>query len=264
MSVVTVMMINFSAVLTLMVIGWLISLVYRNVTIADSLWGLGFVLIAWITFFLGDGFYLRKLLIALLVSFWGIRLSLYLTLRNWGQGEDHRYGSWREKSGDRFWLVSLFKVFILQAIFLWVIALAPQWGQLSDLPAKLSILDYLGFTLWLTGFLFESISDQQLYRFKMNPSKKGQVMDTGLWAYSRHPNYFGECIIWWGLFLITLATPRSGWTIVSPIIITLVLLKMTGVPMMEKTIVKTRPGYADYIKRTSSFFPWFPQKKADR
>ncbi len=261
MDVITVIGINFLAVLAMMLLGWVISLVYKNVTIVDSLWGLGFVLIAWLTFAMADGFYGRKILITTLVSLWGLRLFLHLSWRNWGHGEDPRYGSWRKESGDRFWLVSLFKVFILQAIFLWAIALALQWGQLSSQPERLTWLDYLGLTAWIIGFFFEAVGDWQLARFKANPSNKGLVMDQGLWAYTRHPNYFGETLIWWGIFLITLATPGSWWTIISPLIITVVLLKMTGVTLMEKTIVHTRPGYREYIERTNAFLPWLPKKK---
>jgi steroid 5-alpha reductase family enzyme len=260
METTTILAINFTAVLAMMLTGWLISLIRRNVTIVDSLWGLGFVLIAWLTFLLGDGFTGRKLLIAVLVSIWGLRLSLHLSVRNWGKGEDPRYGNWRKQSGERFWLVSLFKVFILQAVFLWAIALALQWGQLSPRPAGFTVFDYLGLTLWVIGMFFEAVGDWQLARFKGNPANKGRVMDQGLWAYSRHPNYFGESLLWWGVFLITLSTPAGFWTIVSPVIITLVLLKMTGVPIMEKAIVHTRPGYREYIERTNAFIPWFPKK----
>lgn len=264
MDIPNILTVNLIAVLVMMVLGWLCSLVYRNVTIVDSLWGSGFVLIAWITFFMADGFIGRRILITLLVTLWGIRLSFHLTLRNWGHGEDPRYGSWRKKSGERFWLVSLFKVFILQAFFLWAISLALQWGQFSALPAKFAFQDYLGVGIWMIGFMLESVSDWQLASFRAQPSNKGRVMDKGLWAYSRHPNYFGECLIWWGIFMIALATPSSGWTILSPVIITFVLLKMTGIPMMEKNIVHTRPGYSDYVARTNSFFPWFPKKKTDQ
>jgi steroid 5-alpha reductase family enzyme len=244
-----------------MIVGWFISLAYRNVTIVDSLWGMGFVLIAWLTFFMSDGFYDRRLLMAVLVSLWGLRLSLYLSWRNWGKGEDHRYGSWREKSGDRFWLVSLFKVFILQAIFLWIISLALQSGQTALKPNSLIWLDILGATMWAIGFIFETVGDWQLARFKADPANKGRVMDRGLWAYTRHPNYFGECLVWWGIFLIALSAPGNWWTILSPIIVTAVLLKMTGIPLTEKALVENRPGYGDYIKRTSAFVPWLPAKE---
>ena len=257
----TILIWNLAAVSAMMIAGWFISLVFRNVTIVDSLWGLGFVLIAWLTFSMSDGFGYRSLLIALLVTVWGLRLSLYLTWRNWGKGEDHRYGSWREKSGERFWLVSLVKVFILQAIFLWVISLAMQFGQFALQPDALTWLDLIGTLIWTAGFIFESVGDWQLARFKSDPANRGRVMDRGLWSYTRHPNYFGECLVWWGIFLIALSTPGSWWTIISPIIVTAVLLKMTGIPLTEKALVENRPGYRDYIKRTSAFVPWRPAKE---
>jgi len=260
METITILTLNFSAVLAMMLVGWLISVIVRNVTIVDSLWGLGFVLITWLTFALAEGFLGRRILISLLVTLWGLRLSLHLSMRNWGHGEDPRYAAWREKSGDNFWAVSLFKVFILQAVFLWVIALALQWGQLSNQPAGFTILDYLGLIVWVVGFFFEAVGDWQLARFKADPNSKGRVMDRGLWAYTRHPNYFGESLMWWGIFLTALATPAGWWTIVSPIVITVVLLKMTGVTLMENAIVHTRPGYGDYIARTNVFLPWFPKK----
>jgi steroid 5-alpha reductase family enzyme len=253
---------NLTGVVAMMVIGWLISLRYRNVTIVDSLWGLGFVLVAWMTYFLSDGFAGRQILITVLVTIWGLRLSIYLSKRNWGAGEDPRYGEWRLKSGDRFWIVSLFKVFFLQAAFLWIISIVLQVGQISSQPKQLVWLDVLGTFIWLTGFFFEAVGDWQLSRFKADPTNKGRVMDRGLWAYSRHPNYFGEFLIWWGFFLITLSTPNGWWTVISPLIITAVLLKMTGIPLTEAAVKKTRPGYADYIERTSSFIPWFPKKES--
>jgi len=257
----TIMSWNLAAVAAMMIAGWLISIAYRNVTIVDSLWGLGFVLVAWLTFFMSDGFWFRKILIALLVTLWGLRLSIYLSWRNWGKGEDPRYGSWRKKSGDQFWLISLFKVFVLQALFLWVISVVVQIGQLASAPDRLTWLDSLGTVVWLAGFTFESLGDWQLARFKSDPASKGRVMDRGLWAYTRHPNYFGEFLAWWGIFLITLSTPNSWWTVISPLIITAVLLKMTGIPLTEQELVKNRPGYSDYVKRTSAFVPWWPAKE---
>ena len=256
----TIMGWNLAVVAAMMVTGWFVSLVYKNVTIVDSLWGLGFVLVAWLTFFMSDGYGDRKILIALLVTLWGLRLSIYLSWRNWGKGEDPRYGTWREKSGDQFWIISLFKVFILQALFLWVISVAVQIGQQAPTPDRLTWLDGLGAIVWLIGFTFESLGDWQLARFKSDPASKGRVMDRGLWAYTRHPNYFGEFLVWWGIFLITLSTPNSWWTIISPFIVTAVLLKMTGIPLTEQELVKNRPGYSDYVKRTSAFVPWLPAR----
>ena len=227
----------------------------------DSLWGLGFVLVAGVTFWAGNGFGGRSLLILVLTAGWGLRLSGYLTWRNWGQAEDHRYGQWREKSGDRFWLISLFKVFMLQAVFLWTISLVLQVGQLSPAPEKFVAWDVIGSGVWLIGFFFEVVGDWQLYRFKSKSGNKGKVMDRGLWAYTRHPNYFGEFLIWWGFYLITLATVTGWWTVISPLVVSAVLLKMTGIPLTEEATRKSRPGYGEYIKRTSAFFPWFPRKE---
>jgi len=256
-----ILVINLLTVVVMMIIGWVFSLIYRNVTVVDSLWGLGFVLIAWITLILSDGYAARRVLVAVMVTFWGLRLSLYLSWRNWGKGEDPRYGLWRKESGEKFWIVSLFKVFILQAIVMWCISLAPQLGQMSPSPNHLTWLDIVGACVWTAGFLFESIGDWQLAHFKSNTENKGKVMDRGLWAYSRHPNYFGEFLVWWGVFLITLATPHGWWTILSPIIVTAVLLKMTGIPLTEKGLIENRPGYREYIKRTSAFVPWPPAKE---
>jgi steroid 5-alpha reductase family enzyme len=252
---------NLGAVAALMIAGWIVSLIYRNVTIVDSLWGAGFVLIAWLTFGMSDGYWGRSLLIALLVTLWGLRLSGYLSWRNWGKGEDPRYGGWRKQAGDRFWLVSLFKVFILQALFLWVISIVLQIGQLAAKPDTLTWRDGLGIFVWAAGFMFESVGDWQLARFKSDPVNQGRVMDRGLWAYTRHPNYFGEFLVWWGIYLITLATPHSWWTILSPIAVTAVLLKMTGIPLTEKGLLENRPAYREYIKRTSAFVPWPPAKE---
>ena len=252
---------NLAAVVILMTMGWLASLALRNVTVVDSLWGLGFVLIAWISFALADGYPGRKWIVAMLTSIWGLRLCAYLSWRNWGKGEDPRYGKWRQASGEGFWFVSLFKVFWLQAVFLWVIAAVVQYPQVHAEPSYLTVWDAVGVLVWVVGFLFETAADGQLARFKADPRSKGRVMDRGLWRYSRHPNYFGECLIWWGLFLVAFSVPGGIWTAISPIIITLVLLKMTGVPLTERTTMERRPGYRDYMRRTSTFLPWFPKKE---
>jgi steroid 5-alpha reductase family enzyme len=155
----------------------------------------------------------------------------------------------------------LFSVFWLQAGLLWIISLVVQVGQLSPEPGRFLWLDVLGTALWLFGFTFEAVADLQLYRFKADPANTGKVMNRGLWAYSRHPNYFGEFCIWWGLFCITLATPGSRWVVISPLLITILLLKVSGVSLMEKTIGDSRPEYEEYKKSTSSFIPWFPRKE---
>jgi len=252
---------NLIAVMMMMFAVWLLSLIKRDASIVDVFWGLGFVVVAWLTFLRADGYLGRKILITVLTTLWGLRLALYIFIRNWGHGEDRRYQAWRAQYGVRFWWVSLFTVFGLQGVLLLIISLTLQIGQISAIPARLVVLDYLGVILWAVGFLFEAVADWQLYRFKADPGNKGRVMNRGLWAYSRHPNYFGESLVWWGLFLITLAVPGGGWVVISPLLITFLLLKVSGVTLLEKTIVDSRPEYAEYIKSTSSFIPWFPRKE---
>jgi steroid 5-alpha reductase family enzyme len=252
---------NLMAVMAMMFAVWILSLIKRDASIVDVFWGLGFVVVAWLTFLRADGYLGRKVLITVLTTLWGLRLALYILIRNWGHGEDRRYQAWRAQYGARFWWVSLFTVFGLQGVLLWAISLVLQVGQISVIPARLVMLDLLGVIMWAVGFLFEAVADWQLYRFKAEPENKGKVMKKGLWAYTRHPNYFGESLVWWGLFLITLATPGSGWVVISPLLISFLLLKVSGVTLLERTIVDSRPEYAEYIKSTSSFIPWFPRKE---
>ena len=251
---------NFAAVMGFMTLVWALSVVIKNAGIADTFWGLGFVLVAWVTFAAAEGYLGRRLLITLLVTVWGLRLALHIGRRSWGKGEDRRYQTWRRQYGERFWWISLFTVFLLQGALLWVISLVAQAGQWSPEPERLGWLDGAGFLLWVVGFFFEAVGDRQLATFKANPNNKGRVMARGLWRYTRHPNYFGECLMWWGIFLITLATPGSLWTIISPLTITFLLLRVSGVTLLERTIVETRPEYRDYQERTSAFIPWFPKK----
>ena len=242
-----------------MLCAWVFSLAKRDASVADIFWGLGFVLVAWLTFGRAQGYLGRKLLLVLLTTIWGLRLAIHILRRNRGKGEDPRYRAMRAQHGGAFWWVSLFTVFGLQSILLWLISLVVQVGQLAPLPDRLTLADGLGTVIWVVGFGFEAISDRQLTRFKADSSNQGQVMDRGLWAYSRHPNYFGESLLWWGIFVIGLATPGNAWTVISPLLITYLLLKVSGVTLLEKTIVETRPAYRDYMERTSAFIPWLPR-----
>jgi steroid 5-alpha reductase family enzyme len=253
---------NLLAAVLFMGCVWLLSLPTRNASLADIFWGPGFVLLAWLSFALTDGYVGRKLLLALLTTAWGLRLSLHITWRNWGQGEDRRYQAWRAKRGASFWWVSLFTVFLTQAVLLWLVSLAVQIGQLSPTPARLTGWDLLGILVWTTGFTWEAVADWQLAHFKANSANRGKVMSQGIWAYSRHPNYFGESLVWWGLFLIALATPFGWWTVISPLVITFLLLKVSGVVLLEKDIVERRPKYREYVETTSAFIPWFPRRRA--
>jgi len=253
---------NLVLIWAVMTVAWGVSLAIRNVTIVDSIWGLGFVLLAWTTYAATDGAAARGLLICGLVTVWGGRLAGYLTWRNWKRPEDPRYGSWRKKAGERFWIVSLVKVFWIQALFLWVIALGVQYGITQPSPAQLTWLDVVGALIAAAGIGVEAVADAQLARFKKDPENRGRVMDRGLWGWSRHPNYFGEALVWWGIFFIVLSTPVSFWTVVSPVVITLVLTKMTGVALTEKTIIEKRPEYRRYIERVPAFFPKIPSKRS--
>jgi steroid 5-alpha reductase family enzyme len=255
-----VFMVNLLAAAGLMGLGWVFSLVKKNVTIADSLWGLGFVLIAWLTFFQAEGFPTRKILLTGLVTLWGLRLFSHMFTRNLNKPEDPRYGEWRKKHGKSFWIISLFKVFLVQALFQWLISLGVQYGQISKTPSHLTVLDVAGLVIWLAGFVIETLADRQLKRFLADSTNKGKIMNRKLWKYSRHPNYFGESLMWWGIFIMVLSTPWGVWTIVSPILITYTLLKLTGVTLMEETQFAGNPQYRQYIRQTSSFIPWFPKK----
>jgi len=251
---------NLAVVLFFMCCVWPFSVIKKDVSIVDIFWGLGFVIIAWNTFVHTNGYLPRKLLVATLTTAWGLRLALHIYSRSLGKEEDPRYRALRAKIGEKYWIVSLFTVFGLQAVLLWIISLSVQVSQTYSNPKELVWTDFLGVTIWILGFTFEAVADHQLKRFKADSSNKGKVMERGLWAYSRHPNYFGESLVWWGMFIISLTEFRNAWVIVSPALITFLLLKVSGVTLLEKTIVETRPKYKDYVQRTNAFFPWFPKK----
>jgi steroid 5-alpha reductase family enzyme len=264
MDTVILFAVNLSVVAVFMTAGWGISLVRRNAAIADALWGLGFVLVAWLTFFQANGFFMRKLMLALMVTIWGMRLFVHIAGRSRGKGEDPRYAAWRAQYGQVFWLVSLYRVFLVQALFLWVIAIGVQYGQVAAQPAHMTWLDAAGFLIWLSGLIIESVADFQLRRFLSAPENRGRVMDQGLWRYSRHPNYFGESLVWWGIFVMVLSAPLGFLTIVSPLVITYTLLRLTGVTLMEETEFSDNLEYQAYIRRTSPFVPWFPDKGQEK
>jgi steroid 5-alpha reductase family enzyme len=204
----------------------------------------------------------RARLVLALTLLWGVRLGLYLAWRNAGQGEDFRYGAMRKRHGERFPLVSLYSVFGLQAALCWVISLPVQVAIASSLPAMLGPLDALGTALFGLGFFFESVGDLQLARFKADPLNRGKVMDRGLWAWTRHPNYFGDTVVWWGLFTIALSTRAGLFTLPAPLLMSFLLLRVSGVPLLERSLVRRRPEYKEYMERTSAFFPRPPRRPA--
>jgi steroid 5-alpha reductase family enzyme len=251
---------NLAAVIVFMLFVWVLSLLKQDAGIADIFWGLGFILVAWVTFCLSQGNGPRRFVVVAMTTLWGLRLSIHLFVRNRGSEEDHRYQAMRSVHGKRFWIVSLFSVFLLQGVILWVVSLVIQSALFVQSPLRLTWFDALGILIWSTGFVVETIADKQLSHFKSDPANKGKVMDQGLWAYSRHPNYFGEMLIWWGFYAISLNHAGFAWVILSPILITFLLLKVSGVALLEKNITERRPAYVDYIRRTNAFLPWFPRK----
>jgi steroid 5-alpha reductase family enzyme len=251
--------VNLAALVVLMTALWAVSVYVRDASIIDPCWGVGFVLVAWLSraWNANAEAEWRSLLLAVLTTVWGVRLSWFLLQRNFGHGEDRRYAAMREHWGARFWWVSLATVFLLQAVVLWFVAWPVQATAASKSSPPAGWLDGLGLTIWTIGFLFEAIGDWQLNRFKADPANAGRVLDRGLWRYTRHPNYFGDCCVWWGIYLIAAAS-GAWWTMASPLLMTLLLLKVSGVSLLERTIVDRRPEYARYQARTSPFFPWPP------
>ncbi|MEM7480219.1 MAG: DUF1295 domain-containing protein [Acidobacteriota bacterium] len=243
---------------------WLVSLVRRDVSIIDLFWGFGFVLCAWIYRALGGEVDLRQAVQLALVTVWGLRLSGYLTWRNWGKDEDRRYAEMRRQVGESFRWRSLITVFFLQGFLILVISAPLYWVQTQDArggdSAPWNAVDFLAVACWSIGFFFEAVGDWQLARFKADPSNEGKVLRSGVWATTRHPNYFGEMMMWIGYFLFAASLPGGWWTLFSPILMTTFLLKVSGVSLLEKDIAERRPKYRDYVRSTNAFFPWPPKK----
>jgi len=251
-----------AAVAVLMLLVWLLSLRLKDVSIVDPVWGFAYVIVAVVALLVGDGDEGRRILLAVVVGLWGLRLGGYLTYRKTKEsGEDYRYVEMREKHGDAFPLVSLGKVFGLQGVLVLLVSLPVTAAAAQD--DGLGILTWIGVALWAVGLFFETVGDAQLARFKADPSSKGKVMDRGLWRYTRHPNYFGDFCVWWGIYLVALQS-GAWWTIVGPLIMTQLLMKTSGKGHLEKTIGKRREGYDEYVARTSGFFPAPPRSKVAR
>jgi steroid 5-alpha reductase family enzyme len=247
------------AMLMLGVVTWLLSVVRKDVSIVDSIWSLMFLAGAAVYASAAPDYGVRTQVILGLLLLWALRLAAYLTWRNWGEPEDRRYQDIRAKYQPHFAIKSLVIIFAFQAVLAWIISL-PLWPALTSSNA-FTIWDLLAVMLWAIGMFFETVADWQLARFKANPANKGKVMDRGLWRYTRHPNYFGECLVWWGFFLFALGS-GAWWTVISPLLMTWLLLKFSGVVMLEQTITERRPAYRDYIARTNAFIPGKPRHVA--
>src|ERR1700690_593569 len=257
---------GLAAAATLGLLTWALSLKLRNVSILDSLWSLMFLLQAWI-YAAPAGTVApvgtRTRLVLVLVTLWALRLSGYITWRNWGHGEDRRYQAIRARNEPGFAFKSLYLVFLLQAVLAWIIAL-PLLGAMRPAagagnPGPPGVLDIAGAALWLLGFVFEAGGDWQVSRFKARPANQGKVMDRGFWRLTRHPNYFGEFCIWWGFYLLALSA-GAWWSLPGPLLISVLLMRVSGVTLLEKDMGERRPQYAEYIRRTNAFFPGPPRR----
>ncbi len=253
----TLYLMALAAMLLLGLAGWVLSLLKKDVSIVDSLWSLMILLGGATFFYASSADSPRRTLAYILLAVWALRLCAHITWVHWGQEEDYRYQRIRANNEPNFTFKSIYIVFGLQAVLGWIVVLPLLATSTSSAP--LGWLDYAGVALWLFGMLFESIGDYQMARFKADPASKGKVYNQGLWRYTRHPNYFGECVIWWGFFLLALAA-GGYWSILSPLLMTILLLKVSGVAMLEQDIAERRPAYSQYIKETNAFIPWFPRK----
>lgn len=238
------------------VFAWAVSVAIRNVAFVDSLWSLFFLIAAIV--FAASAWPLgaRGLLVTVLVAIWALRLSIYITARNWGEPEDYRYKKIRANNEPGFAFKSLYIVFGLQGVLAWFIAM-PLLPAIMN-PGGIGPIDIIATALWLVGFVFEAGGDYQLARFKRDASNKGRVLDSGLWRYTRHPNYFGDFCVWWAFYLFALSA-GGWWTALSPVLMSILLLKVSGVALLEKTINDRRPEYAEYVRRTNAFFPGLPK-----
>jgi steroid 5-alpha reductase family enzyme len=246
------------AILVLATFTWIISVIKRDVSIVDSVWSVMIFTSAFVYSSSVEPYWNRSSLLLTLVLLWAVRLTLHVTWRNWGEPEDARYQAIRRKYEPNFALKSFGIIFLFQAFLAWMISM-PLWIALT-VPFESSVFDILAVTVWTFGMVFETVSDWQLAQFKGDPAHRGKVMNRGLWRYTRHPNYFGECLVWWGFFLFVIPT-GAWWAILSPVLMTFLLLKFSGVAMLEETIVDRRPAYREYIASTNAFIPGPPKKR---
>ncbi|MCX2952918.1 DUF1295 domain-containing protein [Lentzea sp. NEAU-D7] len=251
-------MISFVVVLALLSALFLYADSRKRYDLIDSVWGPGFAVIAVITLLFAEGEPTRQWVVTVLTVVWGVRLGVHIHSRNRGKDEDPRYQEIlkRAKGNPR---LRMYRVYLLQAVLMWIVSLPVQAAQ--HLSAPFGVLDWLGTGVWMVGFVFEAVGDWQLSRFRADPANKGAVMDRGLWRYTRHPNYFGDSVVWWGLYLFALHSWLAALTIIGPVVMTWLLAKGSGKPLLEKDIVSRRPGYAEYVRRTSGFFPLPPKSR---
>jgi len=253
------MLIAAITIAVVMVTTWIISLIIKNASIVDIVWGAGFAVTSWVLAATVDGDSGRQTLLAVMVGLWGMRLALYLAKRNLGHGEDWRYKAMRKKKGKNFGIISLVTVFGLQGALMWTVSLPVIIGNADDSPG-VGPIAVMGILLWIVGLTFEAMGDYQLAKFKKDPANATKVMDKGLWSLTRHPNYFGDALLWWGIGIVGAETGTGIFGFIGPVVMTFFLLKISGVPMLERSLSRRREGYADYAARTSGFIPRPPKK----
>lgn len=253
------MLIAAITIAAVMVTTWIISLIVKNASIVDIVWGAGFAITSWVLAATVDGDSGRQILLAVMVGLWGMRLALYLAKRNIGHGEDWRYKAMRKKKGSKFGLISLVTVFGLQGVLMWTVSLPVMFGN-ADASPGVGPIAVMGIMLWIVGLSFEAVGDYQLARFKKDPANATKVMDQGLWSLTRHPNYFGDALLWWGIGIVGAETGSGVIGFIGPVVMTFFLLKVSGVPMLERSLKKRREGYDEYVARTSGFIPRPPKK----
>lgn len=256
----TVLLAAIVTIACLMLATWSVSLLRRDASIVDIVWGLGFVLVAWAAKFVTGASGAGNWLLLLMVTVWGLRLAAYLAKRNLGKGEDFRYKAMRRKHGERFAIVSLYTVFGLQGALMFLVSLPVTMGQ-RDTSAGAGFVVFLGFVVWTIGIYFEAVGDAQLARFKRDPRNEGQIMDQGLWALTRHPNYFGDALVWWGLAIVGSSQGAGVWAFLGAGVMTVLLVRVSGAAMLDRLLAKRKPGYAEYMARTSGFIP-MPRRSA--
>ncbi|HEY0521022.1 MAG TPA: DUF1295 domain-containing protein [Ilumatobacteraceae bacterium] len=254
----TAMLTAAIAIASFMIVMWVLSLVLKNASIVDVGWGVGFVIVAFAVRARVDGNADRQQLLVAMTTLWGLRLAAYLHGRNRGKPEDYRYRAMRKRWGPRFPLISLGTVFALQGVLMWVVSLPVQLGQVKADP-KLGVVSWIGIVVWAVGLFFEVIGDAQLAVFKKDPANAGKVMDTGLWRFTRHPNYFGDACVWWGIALVAAETTVGRWGLIGAATMTFLLRRVSGVTLLEKSLVKRRAGYEQYVATTSPFIPRPPK-----
>jgi steroid 5-alpha reductase family enzyme len=260
MSFIQIYLQAFLLIMILMTALWIISIKINNVSIVDLFWGMGFVLAAIFYFLKTEGIFPRKIILLALVAIWGLRLTIYLTWRNFGKGEDLRYTQFRKNYGEkRYWWISFFQVFLLQGVLMWLISAPLLGAQYYGQNKPIAIFDIAGIVFWTIGLAFEAGGDWQLAGFRSDPSNKGKVLDKGFWRYTRHPNYFGDSSVWWGYGLICISA-GSYLPVIGSVLMTALIIKVSGVVLLEKSLKEQKPQYKEYIDRTSSFLPWFPKK----